>query len=339
LASTLDTLLAGSGEPALRELRTGLERHFGAPLRVLSEETIKSRVHRLGLESPGFEGSVVVKRMNSRTAEGNRLLAERWLPAAGLAHVGPPLLATFSDPEGRWLWQLYADLGDRSLADAAGDASAARQVAEVVAEVHARFASHPLLPEARLALGDRGALWLEANARDALSVVEGILAGPAPAPARAELCERIAGAMRALLAELPERRSALERSGGPETLLHGDLWTTNAFPLEGGARLIDWDRAGVGPAVYDLSTLLMRFDADERVPVLDAYRAALARHGAGFELGPDVELAFDSAEQARVATRLVWPAVAVATGEHPDWGWDELARVGEWLDQRAPVLA
>jgi thiamine kinase-like enzyme len=339
LTSALDTLLAGSGEPALPELRAGLAGRFGADAVVASEERLKSRVHRLVIDSRAGRHALIAKRMDSRTAEGNRLLAERWLPVAGLAEIGPPLLATWSDGEGRWLWQLYTDLGDNAIDGVAGTSAAARDVAELVAELHARFAHHPLLPEARLALGDRGALFLEANARDALAVVERILSQPALSADRAELCERVAGRMRALIAELPERREALECHGGPHTLLHGDLWTTNAFALDSGARLIDWDRAGVGPAVYDLSTLLLRFARDERAHVLGAYRARLARHGIELELGPETELAFDSAEQARVATRIVWPAVAVATVDHVEWGWEELARTADWLESLTPVLA
>jgi thiamine kinase-like enzyme len=339
LASALDNLLAGSDEPALEALRGGLASRFGADAAVVCERKLKARVYRLAIEARGARHALIAKRMDSRTAEGNRLLAERWLPAAGLEQIGPPLLATWSDPEGRWLWQLYDDLGNRAIEGAAGTSGAAHDVAELVAELHARFARHPLLPECRLALGDRGALFLEANARDALAVVERILAGRTHEPDRAELCERIAARMRALLDELPERREALQRFGGPHTLLHGDLWTTNAFVLDSGPRLIDWDRAGVGPAVYDLSTLLLRFEPDERAALLDAYRARLADHGIELALGAETELAFDSAEQARVATRVVWPAAAVATGEHADWGWEELARTGGWLDSLTPVLA
>jgi thiamine kinase-like enzyme len=339
LASPLATLLTASGEPALAELRAGLARRFGSDAVAVSERRIKSRVYRLVLDSRDARHSLVAKRMDSHTAEGNRLLAERWLPAVGLADIGPPLLATWSDGEGRWLWQLYEDLGDHAIDGVSGHSPAAQDVAALVAELHARFAHHPLLPECRLRLGDRGALFLEANARDALNVVERIVSEQAPPAERAELCDRIAARMRALIAELPERREALERLGGPDTLLHGDLWTTNAFALETGARLIDWDRAGVGPGVYDISTLLMRFAPGEREPVLDAYRAGLARHGLGLDLGPGLELVFDSAEQARVATRVVWPAVAVATGEHAEWGWEELERTGSWLESLTPVLA
>jgi hypothetical protein len=300
---------------------------------------IKTRVYRLVLASAGGELSVIAKRMGPRTAEGNRLLAERWLPAVGLAEIGPPLIATLADGDGRWLWQLYTDLGERSLADVPGaDSLPACEVAEIVAEVHARFTHHPLLPECRIALGDRGAHFLEVNVRDALVGVERILAVRGLESERSELAERLTGRMRTLLAELPERREALERWGGPETLVHGDPWPTNAFALETGARLIDWDRAGVGPAAYDLSTLLLRLDEAERGPALDAYRGVLERHGLDLELGPGIELAFDSAEQARMATRVVWPAVSVATGEATEWGWDELAAVDEWLQTQVPVL-
>ena len=60
----------------------------------------------------------------------------------------------------------------------------------------------------------------------------------------------------------------MEEHGGPELMLHGDLWTTNTFvqsTAEGPvARLIDWEHAAVGPASYDLSTFLYRFAAADR---------------------------------------------------------------------------
>src|SRR2546428_13874867 len=80
----------------------------------------------------------------------------------------------------------------------------------------------------------------------------------------------------------------LETLGGPETLLHGDLWTTNTFVATAGdglvARLIDWDHAAVGPASYDLSTFLYRFAKRERPWILEAYQRRVA--GGGTRLPP-----------------------------------------------------
>lgn len=44
----------------------------------------------------------------------------------------------------------------------------------------------------------------------------------------------------------------------PETIIHGDCWPGNAVQTpEGGIVLIDWDWAGIGPAILDIGTLLL----------------------------------------------------------------------------------
>lgn len=44
----------------------------------------------------------------------------------------------------------------------------------------------------------------------------------------------------------------------PETILHGDCWPGNAVRTpEGGIALIDWDGAGIGPAILDVGYLLL----------------------------------------------------------------------------------
>lgn len=51
----------------------------------------------------------------------------------------------------------------------------------------------------------------------------------------------------------------VQRSGLlPETIIHGDCWPANAVKCDGGGIvLIDWDRAGAGPAFLDLCYLLL----------------------------------------------------------------------------------
>src|SRR5204862_7768088 len=152
-------------------------------------------------------------------------------------------------------------------------------------------------------------------------VAAGLRASPATLarPRRAGLpreprgpCERLITRMDALLADLPDRAEALTVLGGPETLLHGDLWSSNTFVLDTPdglrARLIDWDHAGVGPAVYDLSTFLTRLAEADRAPVLGAYRRTLA--AGGLMLPTDAELAhaFDTAERGRLANCGLWSA-------------------------------
>jgi thiamine kinase-like enzyme len=132
----------------------------------------------------------------------------------------------------------------------------------------------------------------------------------------------------------------LERDGGPEVLLHGDLWTTNAFVTESPdgwcARLVDWDHAGVGRASYDLSTFLLRFPAEERSWILDRYCSSIGDRWNVPERR-DLNAHLETAELARYANRAIWPAVAWLV-DGADWAFEELAMVAGWFDDWRPVL-
>src|SRR3989454_10556112 len=132
---------------------------------------------------------------------------------------------------------------------------------------------HALLPECRHFCGDLGAPFFAANVRDAIGVLEGLVPPRVkPTPEQRALRSRLLVRLYRLRDELPGRVQRLVTLGGPETLLHGDLWTTNTFVATTGdglvARLIDWDHAAVGPASYDLSTFLYRFPRRERPWIL-----------------------------------------------------------------------
>jgi len=70
--------------------------------------------------------------------------------------------------------------------------------------------------------------------------------------------------------------------GGPETLLHGDLWPKNVFVSTADdaprARLSTGSRRR-RPFSYDLSTFLYRSVGEERPWLLERYRAAAERAG------------------------------------------------------------
>ena len=203
------------------------------------------------------------------------------------------------------------------------------------ASSHTKAAGHPLVPECRHYCGDLGAPFFAANVRDALAVVEA-LAPPRvqPTPEQSALRDRLLVRLRGLRDEGPERARMLRESGQPDTLLHGDLWTTNALVTATGdrltARLIDWDHAAVGPPSYDLSTFLYRFPRRERPAILAAYRGAVA--GATWSLPPDAELAvlFETAEYARYAAAVIQEGAA--------WGWEQLAEVERWFEALEPAL-
>jgi len=178
--------------------------------------------------------------------------------------------------------------------------------------------------------------------RDAIRCLDA-LRGPQMglAPRHERLVDGLLARLHTLRAEHAERIQALEELGGPETLLHGDLWTTNTFVIPTGdgmrARLIDWDHAGVGPISYDLSTFLLRFPCEQRVQILELYREAVSP--AGWRLPPPQHLnvLFESAEYARFANRIIWPAIALVQ-ERAEWGYEALAEVERWFEDWRPVL-
>jgi Ser/Thr protein kinase RdoA (MazF antagonist) len=212
-----------------------------------------------------------------------------------------------------------------------------RAAVELIARMHTRFASHGLLGEIRLHGGDFGIHFYESNVLDAIYALEDWH----PDIAQMGLRDRLLGRLHTLRDALPRRAKALAELGGPETLLHGDLWAINVFviPTANGphARLIDWDHAAVGPASYDLSTFLLRFPAEHRPWILELYRQAVAESGWRLPADRDLNQLFETHEYARFANRIIWPAIALET-DRTTWGIEALAEIDEWFDQLGPVL-
>ena len=77
------------------------------------------------------------------------------------------------------------------------------------------------------------------------------------------------------------------------------------------ARLIDWDHVGVGLFSFDLSTFLYRSAAEERLWLLDRYRAAAERAGRRLPGTEELNLLFHAAESARFAHSILFDAMAV----------------------------
>ena len=133
----------------------------------------------------------------------------------------------------------------------------------------------------------------------------------------------------------------MEEAGGPETLLHGDLWPKNVFvPLSvdgSRPRLIDWDQVGVGPFSYDLSTFLYQSSPEERPSILRRYRAAMER--AGWRLPTDavLNLLCHTAESARYCHCILWAALAVLS-EGAEWGIVEVMDFERWFAALRPPL-
>jgi aminoglycoside phosphotransferase (APT) family kinase protein len=347
LRGGLRRALEESGEPGaaalydfLRELLDGDD----AADRVYSLRRLKARVFRLEI-APGTPWrSIVLKRLEPSVAQRNRLVAERWLPALGMGDRCARLLGTAADRRGAWVWHAYEDLGDETLADRLDPVRIAATV-DFIAELHTRAAHHPVLPDARRYVGSLGMEYFTTNVGDAIAALEQFAGAAIETPREcAGLSDRLLDRLVALRADTPRRAQVFEQAAGPDTLLHGDLWTINVFVVataEGlRARVIDWDRTGVGPFSYDLSTFLFRFPPAERCGILDRYRDAVA--GAGWDVASlsELDVLFDTAERARYANRVIWPVQALLQ-ERAAWGFPELAEVERWfqaLDDVSPTV-
>jgi hypothetical protein len=307
----------------------------------VAEEKVKSSVRRLSCTFEGERRSFVAKRLDADIARRNELVARRWLPAAGLEEVGPPLLAVAAEPDGSSVWHLYGDLGDAGLDATRADRRRVARAVAAIAQVHVSFAGHRLIPECRLWGGDLGIYFYEASVRDAIASLESARGRAVSGSERSALCERLLARLAKLEHEQDSRAAALGRHGGPETLLHGDLWPMNVMVYPNGrdlrARLIDWDHAAAGPVAYDLSTFLSRFPRGDRQAILNRY----AEHvrDAGWTLPPaaDLNVMFETAELARIANRVIWPALAICEDD-ADWAWAELAEVERWFAWLEPIL-
>jgi len=345
----IDRALAESGLPGLEALACealgiALGQALGplASARLEAHERIKPRVFRLRFGAGNQVRSVVAKQMEPQHARRNEFVIQRWLPELGLGGAAPELLGLAAERSGRWVWHVYEDLGPRELPSHDPEPAQLAAVVQTSAAIHSRFAAHPVLAECRLHGESYGRSHFGSNVRDAIRALER-LRPPylSPSEEQAALRDRLLERLRPLLEEAPMRAVALMGWGGPETLLHGDLWTTNTFmePAPDGPRVrfIDWDRAGVGPASYDVSTFLLRFAPEARPGILERYRQAMGEAGERMPADRDLNLLFETAELARYANRLIWPALALLR-DQAAWGFEELAAVEEWFVALGPVL-
>jgi len=330
-------------DSALLALEGLVREVVGAPATVeVRNQRVNSRVYRLRCTMNGTIRSFVGKRLEPDIARRNELVARRWLPAVGLGDSAPQLLAVAAEPDASSVWHLYADLGDRGLDAARPDFGRVGCAVAAIARIHTRFAGHALLPEVRLWGGDLGISFYVASVRDAIASLESLGArGRRLGGKRSSLCRRLLARLHGLLDEQGARAEALTRSGGPETLLHGDLWPTNVMVGSVGgetwARLIDWDHVAVGPVSYDLSTLLSRFPVPDRTPILGLYEEKVARADWRLPSAAELNLTFETAELARIANRVIWPALA-AWENDADWAFDALEEVERWFEQLTPIL-
>jgi phosphotransferase family enzyme len=342
----LESALRDSGQPGLVELRGTLLELLGASRvtgRLTSERCLKAKkVYRLELEVDGRPSSLVVKRMNLPRALRNQLIATRWLPAGDLGGAGPGLLGVAAERSGACVWHVYQDLGDRTLDTDNPVRSRVESAIDLIAALHVHFAEHPMLPECRMYGKDMGMTYYLTNIRDAIRGLQSLRppavhAGPGDLDVRDRLLRRL----HKLLDEAPDRARLMVEAGGPETLLHGDLWPENvlAVPTSDGleTRLIDWDATGVGPLTYDLSTFLYRFSANCRPWILDRYQRAVAPLGWHAPATRDLSLLLETAEISRIANCIIWPCIE-AVQARAEWAFDQLAEIETWFESVEPAL-
>lgn len=343
----LRDVLRDGREPGLPELRGVLERVLdgsGGTGRFTGEQTLKrGKVHRLAFEVDGRARTLVVKRLDLPRAQRNRLVATRWLRAVDLGHHGPVLLGTAAEVGAQAIWHVYEDLGDGTLDTGNPDWNQVRSAIDLIAELHVRFAEHPLLAEARMYGQDMSSTYYPTNLRDAIRGLESlrppsVRVGPQDAELRDRLLERL----HKLLDEGPAHARLLAEAAGPETLLHGDLWPTNILavgtPDGPRTRLIDWDSVGAGPPIHDLSTLLYRFPVHHRSRVVDRYQEVVEPLGWRLPSTGDLSQLLETAEISRIANCIIWPCIDAAQ-EHADWAFDSLAEMETWFDLVEPALA
>jgi Phosphotransferase enzyme family len=331
---------AVAGQIAPHALLATLRAQFAetaAAFCVLQYDRLGREVYRLRFETDGTPRSVVVKRLERPIARRVELVAGRWLPAVGLEHAGPPLLAVAGEPDAQHVWHVYEDLDGCFLDERAPDVKGVAVTIEMIAQLHVRFADHPLLGECREWGGDAGMPFYRSSVRDAMRTVAE-LAPPAVrlTTDRLAVRDRILGHLNRLVDEEPWRADVLAEFAGPETLLHGDLWPQNVIVRSTAAgmraRFVDWDRVAVGPVTYDISAFLSRLPEGERAWIVNRYRRALARAGWRLPNASALDVLFTTAESARLANCAIWPPLAAMKGD-ADWEWvfEMLAALDGWF--------
>jgi thiamine kinase-like enzyme len=337
--------LAAFGRPVAAEVARVLCDRGAPPAGDIAIEVQELRqkrlVYRVRAAADGWAGSLIIKRLDPGAAQRTRLVARRWLPWLGLQHIGPEFLGAAAATGVEWVWHFYEDVGDATLHEYLSDRDRVAAAVELIAELHTRAGGHPVVAECRRDGHDLGMHFFTNSVADALSLLDALEPHAlCLSREQAGIRDRLRHRLDRLLADAPRRARAMAEAGGPETMLHGDPWTTNILMHRTGRpgiRLIDWDRVGAGPASYDLSIFLYRFAARDRVWILDRYRSAVARAGWRLAPVPELNLLFETAECARYAYRISWPAIALLR-EGADWGFAELGEIDAWFQALEPAI-
>ena len=279
-----DLVAALCGEEPYRPLREALVETFGTGVRAterLRVEKLDGRAYRVELETSEHH-SVVLKIFRVLRARRNELVLNRWLPAVGLSHLAPRLLAVAPGPDDSSVWHVYEDCGDVTLADRE-DPGSIRSALRAIGRVHAAFVEHPLLEEITTQGKPPGNYFF-----DTPELHESVRASVERLNASKDVprSDTIANLADCLAALAPVFANTAPISG-PQTLLHGDLYPSNIVVSNGAhgddeaacsARLIDWDRAGIGPFLFDLAFIVGELAPEGRQLALSAYRESMEPH-------------------------------------------------------------
>ncbi len=353
----LEAWLRGIEPAGAPELDAALEQLLGADgARICFEggQTLRPRqVHRLRFRAEacavraGARHSLVVKRLSLDRAHREQRAVRLWLPRVGLGAHAAPLLEVAAARRADCVWHVYEDLGDGTLARVASEPGPPREeriraALELVAALHLRFVAHPLLADCRLAGLDLGAGFFAASIGDAARSLAALRRLEVPLERR-PLIDRLFERIAALDNEREARTREVAELGWPETLQHGDLWLTNfmLLPHAAGAlvRLIDWDRAGIGAAIYDLTTFLRQFSPVDRPWIVAAYRECVERAGWPWPDPGLFDRVAETCELGRFASCLLWRTLSALGGDRlPDWLFDELVEMERWFVERTPLL-
>ena len=381
LIQGLDTVLDGTRNTGLGELRELLADILGGPdvqgrlieQRRLSRERVFRLRFELGDEATADSGgessgagssggwssgggrcvrSLIVKRLPVERSLRERLAITSWLPRAGFAGRTATLVGVAAERSAGQVWHVYADLGDCTLRQVAGDAAKVRAAVELIAGVHTRFVGNPLLAECRLVGVDLGTGFFAASVTDAVRGLDAMTRLESLHEERRGLVERLLQRLATLAGERFDRTNEVADLGWPETLQHGDLWTTNVLVLPGGdgpddtgpaidVRLIDWDHSGVGPALYDLTTFLRQFPRDVRPAIVDTSRECVARAHWAWPGNAAFNRMAETAELARYSNSVIWRTIVALGGDPaatPEWVFEDLAEIEVWFQELTPLL-
>jgi hypothetical protein len=341
----LELLLNNKDQVGVIELRAVLHELLGknAEGRFLSEEKLlRSRVFRLRFELDNSARSFVVKRLTPSLSQLERTVVERWLPQAGFHGNAPPLIGTAAEKAGKCIWHIYEDIGDSSLPNYIQNERIVSEAIDLIAKVHTSFAGHIFLGECRMFGGNYNVNFYSSCVLEAMRTLGHVK------KAAKETCPSCLSVIDSLLQRLSqvfdgraEREELMTQYYGMETMVHGDLWTNNFLVQhkETGVRmlLIDWDHVGAGPVHYDLSTLLLRFPKQDRPTVLNRYRDAVAPMNWQLPSTEILNVLFETAEYARLANAVIWPAVAAGISQAA-WAFEDLREIDGWFNDMETVL-